>query len=181
MIDFSGYIFPAPCRPLERAAFFIAGQAVVALSRELGIRCAHLTKEGAGAWIDVEEPVLPRKTFLYGSDAFNARRIIRALLAGPAAETADSFGRCCASFDFSNSGNLAAPCVWRAISLAGQISDGRRAVLPGLWQEVQEFLFVDENWAAVTAVAESLIRDGELSGTEIAEIANTAISRSTRL
>jgi len=107
------------------------------------------------------------------------RRIIRASLAGLAAQDAWGFGRYCLRFTFCNKTNFAEPAIWRAISLAGRIETDGAAVLPPLWHEVQEYLFSDENWAAVTAVTETLIRDGELSGTEIGHIVNTAISRAS--
>jgi hypothetical protein len=98
-------------------------------------------------------------------------------LAGPAAEIVYSFGRCNTPFEFSDSDNLTAPYVWRAVSLAGQIDGRGSSIFSSVWKNVQDYLSVDENWSAVTAVAETLVRDGELTGAEIALIVNTVTSR----
>jgi len=176
-MEFTRYAFPYPTRNLERAAFFIAGQAFVARSEGFGVTRAVVVNDGREAWIDVDHPRLSADGPLRGYDTINAHKIIRASLAGLAAQDAWGFGRCCRRFIFCDKTDFAEAAIWRAISLAGRIDAGP-PVLPPLWQEVQEYLFTDEHWAAVSAVAETLIRDGELSGTEIAEIANTAILRS---
>jgi len=179
MTEFTRYAFPPPSRNLERAAFFIAGQAFVARSESFCVTRAVVVNDGREAWIDVEHPKLPAIGPLRGGDAINARSIIHASLAGLAAQDAWGFGRYCRRFTFCNKTDFTTPAIWRAISLAGRIDTDGPPVLPPLWQEVQECLFTDQNWAAVTAVAETLIRDGELIGAEIGEIVKAAISRAS--
>jgi hypothetical protein len=176
-MNLSASLFKASTAEEWRTAYFVAGQAMIALLEHLPIACASTNAhDNVSAWIDVDEPILPLSGPLQGVDREWACRIVRALLAGPAAQAAYSFGNHPVPFDFRHEEESHASTVWHAVSLAGRIDGNRPPLIPRLWREVQDALFRPEIWAAVTTVAEALIREGELAGCEIVEIAKNAIS-----
>jgi len=161
----------------ERKAFYEAGHAVIAWLEGLEIERVSINSEGdATSWIDVREPALPSPDRSASRDEWLAAlSVIRGLIAGPAAMQHYSFGQTSADFDLSNPRTNADPLIWRAIDLAGQIPGGQSAIVPNLWREVAASLAKPEVWAAVEAVAQALLRDRELAGCEVAEIAQHAM------
>ena len=100
------------------------------------------------------------------------------MLAGPAAQMRYSFGYYPMEFNFSNRFLLNQETVWRAMSLAGKIAKDRPALIHTLWGEVMDTIGNAGTWAAVDAVAKSLLRSRELAGCEVCEIARHATERS---
>jgi hypothetical protein len=84
-------------------------------------------------------------------------RIIKALIAGPAALMRYSFGAVPPEFDLSNCHIVEDPIIWHAIDLAGPLVGDGTAVMPMLWREVAENLTALEVWVAVDAVAQLLL------------------------
>ena len=161
----------------ERNAFYEAGCAVIAWLDGLEIERVSINHESdAAAWIDIREPALPS----YGrpisrDERLAALSVIRGLIAGPAAMQRYSFGQTSAEFDLSNPLTNADPLIWRAIDLAGQIPGRLSSIVPELWQEVAVTMAKPDVWAAVEAVAQALLRDRELAGCEVEDIARYAL------
>jgi hypothetical protein len=158
----------------ERAAYFAAGQAVGAWHEGLAIGRILFVPDSDEVWLDVEEPLLPAHGEPWrADDCKNARSVIRALLAGPAAQECYAFGGCSDDLASGRDAFSADRIVWRAIDLAGQIP-ARRPVLPQLWREVADFVEHD-GWRAISVVAGMLLECGELTGTEVDEFARHAM------
>jgi hypothetical protein len=112
-----------------------------------------------------------------------AKAIIRALLAGPAAEARYSFGiypldPSAVKFNLADPFVIEEPAVWRAIALAGKIVEDGPALIDALWREVNVLIQGDTIWPAIDAVAGSLLINGELAGSEVCEIARHALRSS---
>jgi hypothetical protein len=160
----------------ERDAYYQAGHAVVALVESLDVVRIFIEDDGS-SWIDVQYPVLSRSRLNVSAQArSNARAVIRALLAGPAAQSRYSFGTCPADhpssdFDLAKSGMMEHEAVWRAISLAGMISSDGPMLIRSMWRRVDRLIQGDEVWPSIEAVAKSLLITGDLTGSEVREIA----------
>jgi len=175
MIDRLCYIFPRPSGNLERAAFFIAGQAFVARSEGLSVTRAVVVNNGREARIDVDHPRVPATDLLRSDDgAINSRKIIRTSLAGSAAQNAYGFGRYCRRL-FSITKRIAPSRRFGARYRSRDVLiDTVTPFWPHCGRKCRSACSATQ-WPAIIAVAETLIRDGKLSGTGIAELANAAI------
>jgi hypothetical protein len=165
----------------RQAAYFQAGQAVVASLEGISIVQLSIVAEGdAEAWIDVIEPNLPDKGQLRDHQNRAAcESLIRALLAGPAAQERYSFGACADQLDLLDDAISEQPCIWRAVDLAGRIQS-RVPIPPPIWREVCKNFERPEIWAAVQAVGDALFDCGELAGCEVTEIAQHAMRMASR-
>jgi len=170
----------------ERDAFYQAGHAVVAVLESLGvIQVSIREEEGASSWIDVSYPNFAQSRLNRSVMARReAKSVIRALLAGPAAQERYDFGTPvphCSPPDF----DLLAPrmmdheAVWRAIALAGKISSDSPTLIRSLWRQVSRLIHKREVWSAIDAVASALLLNGELTGQEVCDVGNHAM-RSTQ-
>jgi hypothetical protein len=157
----------------QRNAHYEAGHAVIAWLEGLEVEQVSIEREGdADSWIDVREPDLNQRRLRELSEArASARSVIRGLLAGPAAQGRYSFGACTQEFNISDRHMIGQSAVWRAVSLAGSIADDGAALIPPLWREVTKTIQTPKVWAAIEAVAAALLRDRELAGCEVEEIA----------
>ena len=166
----------------ERDAYCQAGHAVVALRESLEVvQVSIQDKDGASSWIDVTYPSLAQSRLKRSVTArSDAKSVIRALLAGPIAQSRYSFGALppdSALPDF----NLADPTVfeqdviWEAIALAGKISSDSPSLIRSLWRQVSRLIHGSEVWPAVDAVAHALLINGELTGWEVCNFANHAL------
>jgi hypothetical protein len=109
----------------------------------------------------------------------DAKAVIRALLAGPAANARYSFGRLpldcpLPTFDLTATSMMESEAVWRAISLASRISGDGPSLIRSSWRRVQQLIHGDAIWPAIEAVARTLLMNGELAGCEVKEIARYA-------
>jgi hypothetical protein len=161
----------------QRNAYYEAGHAVIAWLEGLEVEQVSIERDGdAESWINVCEPDLSRRRLRASSEArASARSVIRGLLAGPAAQGRYSFGACIKEFDISDRHMIGQSAVWRAVSLAGSIVDDGPALIPPLWREVTKTIQTPKVWAAIEAVAAALLRDRELAGCEVEEIAQHAM------
>jgi hypothetical protein len=111
-------------RSQERDAYYQAGHAVIALIESLDVVRLFMEDDGS-SWIDVRYPDLDQSRLSRSVRArSDAKSVIRALLAGPAAQMRYSFGTCntghaLPDFDLGASYMVESEAVWRAISLAG--------------------------------------------------------------
>jgi hypothetical protein len=170
-------IWPEPSCFDKRNAYFEAGHAVIAWSESLEIDRVSIEPDGdAPSWIDIKEPDL-REVRLRSSAQAQAlaKSVIRALLAGPAAQSRYSFGWCTPEFNIGDRHLIDQETAWRAISIAGLIKS-KGALIPVLWREVTTIIQQPEVWAAVEAVAAALLLNGELAGCEVDEIARHAMA-----
>jgi hypothetical protein len=166
----------------ERDAYCQAGHAVVALRESLEVIQVSIQEEdGASSWIDVRYPNLAQsrleRSVMARSDA---KSVIRALLAGPVAQSRYSFGALSpdsASQDFNLAGRevIQREVVWKAIALAGKISSDSPTLVQSLWRQVSLLIHGNEIWPAIDAVAQALLLNGELTGWEVCEFANHAL------
>lgn len=160
-----------------RAAFYIAGQAVIAMIEGLTVTGATICGEDdEPAWINVEHYALPETGGLGGSNRKEAESIIRASLAGIAAEDKDGYGKPRAVLNIKDPESMRDDAVFRAAGLARRITSRAGVVLPVLWREVAATVSAPRTWAGVTAVAELLLRDGTANGKAIARAADDAMS-----
>jgi hypothetical protein len=173
-------IWPRDTPSDKRNAFFEAGHAVIAWLEGLEIVQVSIEAEDdAASWIDVREPDLSQSRLRSSSKArTSAKSIIRGLLAGPASQKQYSAGACPVEFDITDPNILDQETVWRAISLAGSVDTDGPAQLRRLWKEVVRTIQRPDIWSAVEAIAAALLRDRELAGSEIEEIAQYAMGRS---
>jgi len=166
-----------PSSEAERAAFFIAGQAVNAWHEGLTVERISFFPESDEVWVDVNEPAFPSADEPWrAGDYRNAKSVIRALLAGPAAQEYYSFGGCSDDLASGRDAFTADRVVWRALDLAGQMP-ARGPVLPQLWREVRNFVESEEGRAAICVVAQMLLEYGELTGSEVSDFARHAMRR----
>ena len=130
----------------------------------------------AASWIEIREPVFSTSQLRYSLNAQRAvKSIIRGLLAGPAAQMRYSFGAYISQFNIGDRNLIDQETAWRAVSLAGALPGNGPPFLPSLWIEVNNMIQRPETWVAVEAVAAALLRDRELAGCEIEEIARYAM------
>ncbi len=169
----------APSCAERRDAYFEAGHAVVAFLEGLEIVQLSIESDGGiSGWIEIREPSLSRSHLRSSRQAREeAKSIVRALLAGSAAQVRYSFGPHPMEFNLSNEHLLCQETVWRAISIAGKFADDGPALIHTLWTEVTILIQDFANWAAVDAVAMTLLSSRELAGCEVCEIARHAIGR----
>jgi hypothetical protein len=154
----------------NRSAYFIAGQAVVALLEGLTVVSASISGDDDAAYIDITEPVLPGAGALGGGNRKAAESIIRALLAGIAAD-----GKSGAKLDLMDPEFLGEDAVKRATALMRRMTSNPARVLPGVWRGVTEVVSSPRTWAAITAVAEILLRERTVSGRKIAHVIDGAM------
>jgi hypothetical protein len=127
----------------ERAAYYLAGQAVVALRESLEIlRIVMDDKADGSDWIEVLQPDFSKSRLSKSVGArSDAKAVIRAWLAGPATESRYMFGTCPSdhplpAFNLADDDLVENEAVWRAISLAGKISSDRPLLVHSLWRRV---------------------------------------------
>ena len=162
----------------ERDAYYQAGHAVVALSEGLEVVCLYIENDGS-SWIDVTYPGLSQSRLDRSVRArLDAKSVIRALLAGPASELRYRFGSPYPDgpleFDLLAPGMLESEAVWRAISIAGRVSEIGPYLIHSLWRRVNHQIHQGNAWVAIEAVANALLITGELAGCEVSEIAKNA-------
>lgn len=166
----------------ERDAYYQAGHAVVAVRESLEVVLVSIQGEDdASSWIDVRYPNLAQSRLARSVTArSDAKSVIRAMLAGPIAQSRYSFGALppdSALQDF----NLASPAVieqqviWEAIAISGKTSNDSPALFRSLWRQVSRAIHGDEIWPAIDAVAQALLINGELTGWEVCNFANHAL------
>jgi hypothetical protein len=171
----------------ERDAYYQAGHAVFALREPLEVIRVSIQKEDdASSWIDVTYPNLSQSRLNRSATArSDAKSVIRALLAGPAAQSRYSFGTPPAhialpDFNLADPELLEAEPIWYAIALATKISNDSPSLIRALWKRVAHLIQGDEVWAAIEAVAKALLINGELAGCEVRDIARHAVSNADR-
>lgn len=157
-------------REHERNALYLAGQAVVAILEGLTVVDASISADDEAAYVEVSEPVLPETGALNGQNRKAAVSIIRALLAGIAADSK------CSAVDLMDPGFLGEDAVIRAAAMMRRITSDPARVLPGIWRDVTKVVSAPRTWAAITAVAELLLREGTASGPAIAQVMDGAMS-----
>lgn len=163
----------------SHTSIFVAGQAVVACIEGMEIERVHHCSEEDDVSIDVVEPELPDGHIWNHRDRAAAKSMIRALLAGPAAQERYSFGAVCGGELLRDDDTTGQACVWRAIGLAGRI-ESSVAVIEPLWLEVGALISRPDVWDAVERVAASLAASEELVGCELEEIVRSAIPDAMR-
>lgn len=156
------------------AAFFEAGHAIGACLEGISIERQYFYPEDEEVWTDVAEPILRPGPIWKHTDRATAKSLIRALLAGPAAQDRFSFGHAGSDLLGCRNNVFGENVVWRAIDLAGQIKTNVPQLAP-LWRQVSERMNQDDVWLAVTRVADSLFACRELAGCEIEEIVRYAL------
>jgi len=171
----------------ERDAYYQAGHAVIALRESLEVvRVSIQNEDDASSWIDVTYPNLSQSRLTRSVTArSDAKSVIRALLAGPAAQSRYSFGAPSAhialpDFNLADPELLEAEPIWYAIALATKISNDSPSLIHSLWKRVTRLIRGDEVWTAIEAVAKALLINGELAGCEVCDIANHALRSSGR-
>jgi hypothetical protein len=163
----------------ERDAYYQAGHAVIALRESLEVVQVSI-QDTACSWIDVAYPNLSQSRLNRSETARSAAKsVIRALLAGPAAQSRYSFGTLppdepLPDFDLADQEMREQEAVWHAIALAGRISRDSPSLIRSLWRQVYRLIHGDEVWPAIEAVAKSLLLNGELAGCEIRDIVRFA-------
>lgn len=157
-------------REYERNALYLAGQAVVARLEGLTVVGASISSDDEAAYVEVSEPVLPETGALRGRNRKAATSIIRALLAGIAAD-----GKC-STLDLMDPEFLGEDALIRATAMMRRITSNPARVLPGIWRGVTNAVSAPRTWAAITAVAELLLREGTASGPAIARVMDGAMS-----
>jgi hypothetical protein len=164
-------------RAERRDTYFTAGHAVIAVLGALEVvRLSMEWESDASSWMEIQEPILNKARLRSSSKAREeAKSIIRALLAGPAAQIRYSFGYQPMEFNLSNRFLIDQETIWRAISLAAKVAKDSPVLIHNLWNEVMDVLGSAENWAAVDAVATALLSNGELAGCEVYEITRHAM------
>jgi hypothetical protein len=173
-------IWPRDTPSDKRNAFFEAGHAVIAWLEGLEIIQVSIESgDDAASWIDVREPDLSQSRLRTSSEArASAKSVIQGLLAGPVFQKQYSAGACPVEFDIADLNILGQETVWRAISLAGSVDADGPAQIRRLWRKVVRTIQRPEILEAVEAIAAALLRDRELAGSEIEEIAQYAMGRS---
>lgn len=96
--------------------------------------------------------------------------MIRSLLAGPTAQIRYSFGHYPMQFSLSNRFLLSQEAVWRAISVAGRVTNNGPDPVRNLWAEVTQMIENATAWAVIEAIAGALLDSGELVGCELVDI-----------
>lgn len=180
-----GDIWPEISSSKERDAYYLAGQAVIALQESLEVAQISIQDPGF-SWIDVIHPDLSRSRLSRSETTrSDAKSVIRALLAGPAAQSRYSFGTLppddpLPEFDLADAEMLEQEAVWHAIALAGKISEDSPSLIRSLWREVNGLIQRDEIWSAIDAVANTLLITGELAGCEVHDIVRYAMGPNTK-
>lgn len=180
----SSDIWPEIPPSKKRDAYFLAGQAVVALRESLEVVQVSIQDPGT-SWIDVTHPDLSECRLSELARAHtDAKSVIRASLAGPASQSRYSFGTyppdCpLPDFDLADREMLEDEAVWRAIALAGTISKDSPSLIRSLWKGVNGLIQGDEVWPAIEAVAQMLLITGELAGCEVHDIVRQAAGPAT--
>jgi len=163
----------------ERAAYYQAGHAIVALSEALEVVRLYIEPDGS-SWIDVRFPDLSQSRLSRSVRArLDAKSVIQTLLAGPAAKLRYRFGTPypdapLQEFDLLMPDMMESQAIWRAICLAGQISEDSPSLIRCLWRRVSRQIHQGATWAAIKAVANALLINGELAGCEVRAIVRTA-------
>jgi hypothetical protein len=163
-----------------RAAYCQAGHAVIALQEALEVVRIFIEDDGS-SWIEVQYPDLSQSRLSRSVHArSDSKAVIRALLAGPAAQLRHSFGSCdpgypLPDFGLGASHMVESEAVWWAISLAARISKDSPSFIRSSWRGVNQLVHRDNTWAAIRAVANALLINGELAGCEVRDIARFAI------
>jgi hypothetical protein len=177
-------LWPQPCPSEERDAYYQAGHAVVALRESLDVVRVSITQDNGSSWIEVQYPNFsPSRLSRSVAARSEAKAVIRALLAGPATQLRYSFGsyppgHSLPEFDLASRYMIESEAVWRAIALAGKISNDGPSLVRSLWRRVNRLLQGDEIWPAIEAVAKALLINGELAGCEVSDIARHAMKAS---
>lgn len=156
-------------REHERNAFYLAGQAVVAMLEGLTVLSASIADDDE-AYIHVREPVLPETGALSGRDRKAATSIIRALLAGIAADGM------CSTLDLMDPEFIGVDAVIRATAMMRRITPDPARALPGIWRDVTNVVSAPRTWAAITSVVELLLQETTVSGRAIAHAMDGAMS-----
>lgn len=166
----------------ERDAYCQAGHAVVALRESLEVIQVSIQEEdGASSWIDVRYPNLAQSRLKRSVTArSDAKSVIRALLAGPVAQSRYSFGalppdNALPDFNLAGPAVIDQEVVWEAIALSGKISSDSPTLIRSLWRQVSHLIHGNEIWPAIDAVAQALLLNGELTGWEVCNFANHAL------
>jgi hypothetical protein len=164
----------------ERDAFYQAGHAVIALQEALEVVRIFIEDDGS-SWIEVQYPDLSQSRLSRSVRArSDARAVIRALLAGPAAQLRYSFGTSgpdhpLPDFNLANRDMLEHDAIWQAISLAIKISGDSRSLIRSSWRRVNRLVHGNRMWPAMEAVANALLLNGELAGCEVRDLARFGI------
>lgn len=182
-MDHMDDIWPDISPSQKRDAHYQAGHAIIALRESLEvIRISIENTDGLlTSWIDILHPDLSHGDLSTSSTAYtDAKAVIRSLLAGPAASLRYSFGvypRDCAppEFDLADPWMAEQEAVWRAVALAGKISEDSPSLIRHLWGEVNGLIQGEAIWHAIEAVANLLLITGELAGCEVRDVARHAM------
>jgi hypothetical protein len=164
----------------KRDAYYQAGHAVIALRESLEVVRVSI-QDTACSWVDVIHSNLSQSRLDKSETTRSvAKSVIRALLAGPAAQIRYSFGTLpqdipLPDFNLADREMLEQEAVWRAIALTGRISKNSPPLLRSLWRETNSLIQGDKIWPAIDAVANMLQLNGELAGCEISDIAHHAL------
>jgi hypothetical protein len=173
-------IWPDISPSQKRDAYYQAGHAVIAVRESLEVVQVSI-QDTAASWIDVNHPNLSQSCLNSSETARSAATsVIRALLAGPAAQSRYSFGTFptdspLPDFNLADREMLEQEAVWRAISLAGKISKNSPSIIRSLWRETSGLIQGERVWPAIDAVANMLLITGELAGCEVHDIARHAM------
>jgi hypothetical protein len=160
----------------ERLAAYIAGQAVIAVIEGLIVStaCVARTSDGRGI-VDIEGPA----QIAFGACRSKNRRvadaIIRAMVAGFAAETRISSGQAVAG-DHRKPEEIRREAVFRAMGTDRNVPCDAARLFPRYWKEVSERVSTPPVWAAIMAVENFLLQGHSLSHGLIAAMVNRAIS-----
>ena len=113
----------------QRTAYLIAGHVAIAIFE--GLEVLHVSMgHSHPSWIEVVEPDLSKSRLCSSEVAReDAKSVIRALLAGPAAQIRYSFGYHPTEFNLAIRFFLDDEAIWRAIALAGKIADDGPALI----------------------------------------------------
>lgn len=141
----------------EREAFFRAGQVVVAFREGFRVCGVYVAPDGRSSWIEVDEPILPAHGALIAPEhRQGARSLIRALLAGPAAQERYSFGLCGDTM-LSCRELLSDQSAWRAMGLANRLhSTSNEAEIA--WRGVAAMFNSKSVWDYLSGIAKTLSR-----------------------
>jgi len=167
----------------ERDAYYQAGHAVIALEESLEVVRVYFEADGS-SWMDIKCPDLtPSRLNRSVRARSDAKSVIRALLAGPAALSRYSFGAAPAAFPFQIIANRTAledEAASEAIALAANFSNDTPALIDTMWRRVSGRINDAWSWLAIQAVAQSLLLNGELAGCEISAIIQVALKNHGR-